>query len=51
MPSIAQTKIKSQKMEFIEFISNYKQNFDELSEVIKPELLPIIEELGGIDLT
>lgn len=36
-------------MESIGFINRYEQYLDEISEVIKPELLPIIGELKGID--
>lgn len=31
-------------LESIEFISRYESYLDEISEVVKPELLPIIEE-------
>ena len=37
-------------MESIEFINRYESYLDEISEVVKPELLPIIEELRKIDL-
>lgn len=36
-------------MESIELINRYESNLDEISEVIKPELLPIIDELRQID--
>lgn len=36
-------------MESIEFINKYELYLDEISEVVKPELLPIIDELKGID--
>ena len=36
-------------MEAIEFISKYESYLDEISVVIKPELLPIIYELKNID--
>jgi len=36
-------------MESIEFINRYESYLDEISEVIKPELLPVIEELRQID--
>ena len=36
-------------MESIEFINRYESYLDEISEVIKPELLPLIEELRQID--
>jgi len=37
-------------MESIEFINKYEQFLNEISEVVKPELLPIIDELKGVDL-
>lgn len=36
-------------MESIEFINRYESYLDEISEVVKPLLLPIIEELRQID--
>lgn len=36
-------------MESIEFINRYESYLDEISEVIKPELIPVIEELRQID--
>ena len=36
-------------MESIAFINRYELYLDEISEVIKPELLPIIDELRKID--
>jgi len=36
-------------MESIEFINRYESNLDEISEVVKPELIPIIDELRQID--
>ena len=36
-------------MEPIEFINKYESYLDEISNVIKPELLPIIEQLKNID--
>ena len=36
-------------MESIEFINRYELYLDEISEVVRPELLPIIEELKQID--
>lgn len=36
-------------MESIEFINRYELYLDEISEVIKPELIPIIDELRQID--
>ena len=36
-------------MEAIVFVRNYHDYLDEISEVVRPELLPIIEELKGID--
>ena len=36
-------------MESIEFINLYESYLDEITEVVKPELLPIIEELRQID--
>jgi hypothetical protein len=36
-------------MEAIEFINKYESYLDEIRTVIKPELLPIIDELKNID--
>jgi len=36
-------------MEAIEFVSNYESYLEEIRKVIKPELLPIIDELKEID--
>jgi hypothetical protein len=36
-------------MESIEFINQYESYLDEITEVVKPELLPIINELRHID--
>ena len=36
-------------MEALEFINNYHKYLDEIGSVIKPELLPIIDELRLID--
>ena len=36
-------------MESIEFINRYESYLNEISEVVKPELLPIIDELRQID--
>jgi len=36
-------------MESIEFINRYELYLDEISEVVKPELIPIIDELRQID--
>jgi hypothetical protein len=36
-------------LEAIEFINRYELYLDEISQVIKPELQPIIEELRHID--
>ena len=36
-------------MESIEFINKYEQYLDEISDVVRPELLPIIDDLKGID--
>jgi hypothetical protein len=36
-------------MEAITFVKNYLNYLDEISEVIKPELLPILNELRQID--
>lgn len=36
-------------MEAIAFVRNYLNYIDEISEVIKPELLPILDELRQID--
>ena len=36
-------------MEAIVFVKNYMDYLDEISSVIKPELLPIIDELRQID--
>jgi hypothetical protein len=41
--------IKSSTMEAIEFITKYESFLDEIRAVIKPELLPIINELKNID--
>ena len=41
--------LKSFTMEAIEFINNYETYVEEISAVIKPELLPIIDELKNID--
>lgn len=36
-------------MEAIVFVKNYMDYLDEISSVIRPELLPIIDELKEID--
>ena len=36
-------------MDSIRFINNYEYFIDEIRSVVKPELLPIIEELKAID--
>jgi hypothetical protein len=36
-------------MDAIEFIGNYPKYLDEIEKVIKPELLPILEELKNTD--
>ena len=36
-------------MEAIVFVKNYVDYLDEISQVIKPELIPIIDELRLID--
>ena len=36
-------------MEAIEFVNNYHQYLDEISQVIKPELQPILNKLKEID--
>lgn len=36
-------------MEAIEFVNNYHQYLDEISQVIKPELQPVLDELRQID--
>jgi len=36
-------------MDAFEFISNYKKFLEEIETVIKPELLPILEELKETD--
>ena len=36
-------------MESIEFINRYELYLDEISEVVKPELLAIIDELNRIE--
>ena len=36
-------------MDAFEFISNYNKYVEEIEQVIKPELLPVIEELKVID--
>ena len=36
-------------MEAIVFVRNYLNYLDEISQVIKPELLPILDELRQID--
>ena len=36
-------------MEAIEFINKYESYLNEISNVIKPELLPIIDQLKNID--
>lgn len=36
-------------MDAIAFVKNYLNYLDEISQVIKPELLPILEELRQID--
>lgn len=48
--NLAQTifENKSPENRIIEFINRYVQCLDEISEVVKPELLPIIEELRHI---
>jgi hypothetical protein len=40
---------QSFKMEAIEFINKYEAYLDEISSVIKPELLPIVDQLKNID--
>jgi hypothetical protein len=37
-------------MESIEFINRYELYLNEISEVVRPELLPIIEEFRKIDI-
>ncbi len=37
-------------MEAITFVNNYLNYLDEISEVVKPELQPILIELKEIDL-
>lgn len=41
--------IKPFTMEPIEFITKYESFLDEIRAVIKPELLPIIDQLKSID--
>ncbi len=41
--------IKSFTMEAIEFITKYESYLEEIRAVIKPELLPIIDQLKNID--
>lgn len=36
-------------MESIEFIDRYESYLDEISEVVKPKLIPLIEEFQKID--
>jgi len=36
-------------MEAIRFVNNYEYFLNEIREVVRPELLPIIEELKEID--
>lgn len=36
-------------MEAIRFVNNYEYFLDEIREVVRPELFPIIEELKEID--
>ena len=36
-------------MEAIEFVNNYQQYLEEISQVIKPELQPVLDELKEID--
>ena len=36
-------------MEAIEFVSNYESYLEEIREVIRPELFPLIDELKEID--
>ena len=36
-------------MEAIEFINKYESYLEEISNVVKPELLPIIDQLKNID--
>lgn len=36
-------------MEAIVFVKNYLNYLDEIGEVVKPELLPILDELRQID--
>ena len=36
-------------MEAIQFVNNYLNYLEEISQVIKPELLPILDELFQID--
>lgn len=36
-------------MDAIEFIQNYRDYLTEIREVVKPELIPIIDELSSID--
>ena len=40
---------QSFKMEAFEFISKYDSYHDEIKAVIKPELLPIIDQLKNMD--
>lgn len=40
---------QSFKMEAFEFISKYDSYLDEIKAVIKPELLPIIDQLKNMD--
>jgi hypothetical protein len=40
---------QSFKMEAIEFITKYELYLEEIRNVIKPELLPIIDQLKNID--
>ena len=36
-------------MEAIEFVNNYTSYIEEISQVIKPELQPVLDELHQID--
>ncbi len=36
-------------MESIQFINNFEYFLDEIRAVVKPELLPLVEELKGVD--
>ena len=36
-------------MKAIEFVNNYQQYLEEISQVIKPELQPVLDELRQID--